>query len=175
MKIPAVRVSTQRDVGEIVSLYPLAFPDEDLVPLVHALLNESSAALSLVALLEKQIAGHAVFTQCAIEGRDTRVALLGPIAVAPAFQRRGVGSALIRAGFKILADAGVGHVCVLGDPGYYGRLGFAPDSAIDPPIPLPPAYEGAWQSRTLGEVAASPVSGKLLVPPPWRQRSLWVP
>ena len=44
----------------------------------------------------------------------------------PAWQRRGVGTALIRAGLDVCRAQGWDRVVVLGDPGYYARLGFAP-------------------------------------------------
>jgi hypothetical protein len=45
----------------------------------------------------------------------------------------------------------VGKVLVLGDPAYYGRFGFAKETAIQPPYPLPEAWDGAWQSLVLNQ------------------------
>lgn len=174
LKNLAIRQSRQKDLAAIESLYPAAFPDEDLVPLVRELLNDPEVANSLVGIIGKQRVGHAIFTKCGIDGKDCCVALLGPLAVAPSWQRQGIGSAIVRAGLTALESNGVSRVCVLGDPLYYRRLGFLPDSLIEPPFPLPPAYDGAWQSRGLGEFSR-PVSGKLCVPSQWRKRSLWVP
>jgi putative acetyltransferase len=80
----------------------------------------------------------------------------------------------VGAGLRRLEDAGVNRVLVLGDPAYYGRLGFLPDYLIEPPFPLPAEYDGAWQSRNLGETGA-PIAGKLSVPPQWRRSALWAP
>jgi len=78
------------------------------------------------------------------------------------------------AGLQRLKDDGVSVVCVLGDPAFYGRLGFLEASSITPPYRLPPEYEGAWQSQVPGDMKSA-VSGKLLVPKQWQQPSLWLP
>jgi putative acetyltransferase len=52
------------------------------------------------------------------------VSVLGPIAVLPRHQRRGVGSTLIRHGLRLLDDRGVPVVFLEGPSRYYGRLGF---------------------------------------------------
>ena len=50
---------------------------------------------------------------------------LGPMAVEPAVQRRGIGSRLVRAGFDACRAIGEPVVFVLGHPRYYPRFGFA--------------------------------------------------
>jgi putative acetyltransferase len=49
--------------------------------------------------------------------------------VSPAWQGRGIGSALVRAGLDASRGAGQCVVVVLGDPRYYGRFGFEPAAA----------------------------------------------
>jgi putative acetyltransferase len=109
-----------------------------------------------------------------VVGNSVNAALLGPLAVAPAWQRQGIGSAIVYAGLRRLEDADVNLVCVLGDPAYYGRLGFLPESLVEPPFPLPAEWDGAWQSKTLGETTTL-CEGKLSVPSQWRQPALWAP
>lgn len=53
---------------------------------------------------------------------------LAPMAVMPAAQRRGIGSALIRSGLERCAQLGYSAVVVLGHPEYYPRFGFVPAS-----------------------------------------------
>jgi putative acetyltransferase len=168
-----IRESAAADVEAIEALYPRAFPDEDLLPLVRELLEDSEVTVSLVSLMDEELAGHAIFTMCSVDGASARVALLGPLAVAPTRQRRGVGSALVRAGLQHLKDADVDLVCVLGDPAYYGRFGFAPETGVEPPYQLPAEWEGAWQSTRLSNL--SECSGRLSVPRQWRRRALWAP
>ena len=169
-----IRESSPRDLVAIEKLYPDAFPDEDLLPLVRALLREGPIVLSLVAIVAKSLAGHVAFTTCGVTESTDKVALLAPLAVAPAWQRQGIGTAIVRAGLQRLEDAGMTQVYVLGEPAYYGRLGFVPEAGVAPPYPLPAEWRGAWQSMSLGS-AEPPRRGKLSVPQPWLQPALWAP
>jgi putative acetyltransferase len=167
-----IRESLPTDVTSIEELYPKAFPDEDLLSLVRDLLGEDSTVLSLVAIADQTVVGHAIFTTCTIAGRIDKVALLGPLAVAPAWHRQGIGSAIVGAGFRWLENAGRSQVFVLGDPAYYRRFGFEPDDDVTPPYPLPEEWHGAWQSLRLSG-NERPLHGTLSVPQPWRQPALW--
>lgn len=169
-----IRESLPNDVAWIEELYPSAFPDEDLLPLVRELLSAGPIVLSLVGITSNALAGHVIFTTCGVAGRPDKVALLGPLAVAPAWHRQGIGSALVHAGFRRLENAGVRHVYVLGDPAYYRRFGFEPDDDVTPPYPLPEEWRAAWQSLSLS--GGKPhLHGELTVPHPWRQPALWGP
>lgn len=169
-----IRESMPSDLDAIESLYPEAFPDENLLPLVRDLLEDAAVTTSLVGAIDSRIVGHALFTKCDVDGRNVNASLLGPLAVAPAWQRRGFGSAIVHDGLRRLEEMDVSLVCVLGDPAYYERLGFRPESLIEPPFRLPPEWDGAWQSQSVGNVAA-PFSGKLTVPRQWLQPALWAP
>ena len=169
-----IRESLKGDIPAIEALYPEAFPEEDLLPLVTSLLADTTIVLSLVATIESEVAGHVIFTDCGVEDSSIKAALLAPLAVAPARQRQGIGTAIVYDGLQRLRDAGVRLVCVLGDPAYYGRLGFAPESLVEPPYPLPSEWEGAWQSQYLGDEIV-PCAGQLSVPRQWLQPSLWAP
>ncbi len=167
-----IRESLPGDLAAIEVLYPDAFPDEDLSPLVRALLQEPPIILSLVGIIDASLVGHIMFTTCGVAEYTDPVSLLGPLAVARAWQRQGIGSAIVGAGLQRLESAGMAQVYVLGDPAYYGRLGFAPEEGVVPPYPLPAAWHGAWQSTWLHR-AKPPLRGKLSVPQPWRQPHLW--
>ena len=51
---------------------------------------------------------------------------LGPMAVLPDCQGRGIGSALVKAGLQACKELGFGAVVVLGHTWFYPRFGFAP-------------------------------------------------
>ena len=167
-----IRESVPQDLRGIARLYPAAFPDEDLLPVVKSLLQESAVALSLVALVDAEAVGHVAFTHCHVEGSSARLALLAPLAVAPTFQRQGIGAALVRAGFQQLEGSGVNMVFVLGDPRYYSRHGFKTESMVETPLPIPDEWREAWQSVELAQGGA-PVSGRLIVPQQWMKPELW--
>ncbi len=169
-----IRESQPSDEASIESLYPDAFPDEELLPLVRELLSAKPICLSLVGIVERALVGHAIFTACRIGAGPENVSLLGPLAVVSDLQRQGVGSALVREGFLRLKRSGAVHVYVLGDPAYYRRFGFQPEADVVPPYPLPAEWRGAWQSVSLNSDDA-PAEGKLTVPPQWRQPALWAP
>lgn len=169
-----IRESAAGDLPALDALYPAAFADEDLRPLIHQLLGLKDPGLSLVAWVGEALAGHVFFTHCGLSGGDTKVSLLAPLAVLPGCQRKGVGSALVRAGIERLRDVGVDRIFVLGEPAYYGRFGFAPEPDITPPYPLPDEWRDAWQSVAPGEATRS-FRGALIVPPPWREPALWAP
>jgi putative acetyltransferase len=93
-----IRESAPSDDAAIESLYPEAFPDEDLIPLVRDLLQDAVVAISLVGTLDSQIVAHGIFTKCGVVGSGVKATLLGPLAVAPAWQKQGIGTAIVRAG-----------------------------------------------------------------------------
>ena len=170
----AIRSSETADQAALEAVYRDAFPDEELVPLVRELLGLERDVLSLAGTSESRLVASVFFTKCTIDDQGRDVALLGPLAVLPAWQRKGIGSAIVRNGLKRLASRGIGHVFVLGDPAYYGRLGFAPEHRIVTPYPIPPEWHDAWQSIKIGDAQALE-GGTLCVPGPWRRPDLWSP
>ena len=171
---PDIRAGGRDDLAALESLYPQAFPDEDLLPLLRRLFAEVPGLLSLVATIDSTVVGHVLFTPCRAGESAVACALLAPLAVAPARQRQGVGSLLVRDGLRRLQGAGMSHVLVLGDPAYYGRHGFKQESRVRPPYSLPAEWATAWQSLALGSPAET-ASGQLQLPPPWMEPALWLP
>lgn len=170
----AVRSGRSGDHPQLAALYAAAFPKEDLLPLVDAMLISGDCLASLVAVEGGSVVGHGLLTGCSVPPDTTRLALLGPLAVLPALQRRGIGTALVHEALLQLGAAKVTRIFVLGDPEYYGRFGFAPEREVAPPLPVPPAWRGAWQSVSLpGAGAVRP--GTLSLPSPWHDPSLWGP
>lgn len=169
-----IRTFQPQDRPAITAFYPQAFPDEDLVPLLQKLLDDTGNVVNLVALRDGAVIGHVAFTRCGIGGRTERLGLLGPLAVAPQYQKQGIGSALVRSGMERVGADGVTQVFVLGDPDYYSRFGFVQENKITPPYDLPEQWRPGWQSVMLGAPGHRP-EGPLSVPEPWRERALWLP
>ena len=105
-------------------------------------------ALSLVAVIDGQIVGHAVCTRGSVAAM--RCLGLGPIAVAPTAQRSGIGCALMHTMLGTATGMGEPLVALLGSPDYYSRFGFRPalESGIEPPDP---DWGDYFQVRTLDE------------------------
>lgn len=84
--------------------------------------------LSLVYEKEGSIAGHILFSKAWVQDNGSlyEVAALGPLAVDPAFQRSGIGSALVAEGLERCRAYGFPLVFLLGHPEYYPRFGFVP-------------------------------------------------
>jgi len=172
-----LRTSRRDDEAAIAAFYPLAFPEEDLVPLLNELWQQPDSILSLVATSEDVPVGHAMFSLCTIAEDPAPLALLGPVAVHPDHQSSGLGSQLITKGLDTLRNRKTAIVCVLGDPNYYSRFGFQPTATLLPPHgpeTPPPGWEGAWQSLALNSAGEHP-GGRLLVPGPWDHEELWLP
>jgi putative acetyltransferase len=169
-----IRESVASDIEALDRLYPAAFPEEDLLPLVHQLLAETEGVLSLVATLDARVVGHVAFTRCGLSGTKASASLLGPLAVDPAHHGKGLGSALVRDGLARVEHAGSAGTLVLGDPAYYRRFGFEPEVRIQPPYPLPAEWAVAWQSRWSDPRSGSD-PGVLVVPAAWSRPALWAP
>ncbi len=80
----------------------------------------------------EEVIGHILFSPVRIEGaqRTTPALALAPMAVLPAWQRRGVGSALVRAGLDACRRLGHRIIIVLGHAEYYPRFGFRPAAPL---------------------------------------------
>jgi len=121
-----VRRERAGDEPAVDTLLRRAFPRPAEAELVSRLRRDAPGCIALVAEHGGSVAGHILFSPVAIEGEGEPwpAIALGPMAVAPAVQRRGIGSALVRGGFDACAAAGERLVFVLGHPAYYPRFGF---------------------------------------------------
>lgn len=88
----------------------------------------------------------------------TPAILLGPLAVEPALQGRGIGKALVR--HSLAAAKAAGHrICVVvGDPGYYRPFGFTPATGFGLSLPGPVEPE-RFQAKELVPGALAGVHG----------------
>ncbi|MGH8886645.1 MAG: GNAT family N-acetyltransferase [Egibacteraceae bacterium] len=124
----SIRPESPRDHAAVRAVHAAAFGHAAEADLVDALRDSPAwvPQFSLVAESDGGIVGHVLLTRVAIA---TGAGLaLAPLGVLPHRQRRGVGSALVRAVLEAAATAGEPLVVVLGDPAYYGRFGFLPAS-----------------------------------------------
>ena len=132
-----IRAETEADRKAIRKVNEDAFSgasEADLVDAIRAS-DRFVPSLSLVAEVDGAVVGHAMLSYVDIEPGAVRVLQLGPLAVLPAFQRRGIGSALVRKALRLIDERGEALVFLEGDPRYYERFGFrrADESGIEPP------------------------------------------
>lgn len=83
--------------------------------------------LDLVYELDGKIAGNVMYTKSELleeGGNSTGILTFGPIGVAPEYQRRGIGKALLEASFDIAAGLGYPAIAIFGDPDNYVARGF---------------------------------------------------
>lgn len=135
-----IRQETSRDYEVVYHLIKEAFAtaehrDGNEQDLVVALRKGDSflKELSLVAEIDGELAGHILFTKAKV-GNDT-VLVLAPLAVLPKYQKKGVGTALIKEGHKIAKQLGYEYSLVLGSETYYPRFGYLPAEQLGIEIP----------------------------------------
>jgi putative acetyltransferase len=122
----AVRDEQPADLTAIRAVNDAAFDQPLEGRIVDALRAHGAVRLSLVAEVEGRVVGHILFSPVTSAGAEGLG--LGPMAVTPDWQRRGVGGALIEAALVRLRAAGCPFVVVLGHHEYYTRFGFVPAS-----------------------------------------------
>ena len=122
-----IREERSDDVPAVRDLNRRAFWQDQESNIVDALRANGAALLSLVATLNGQVVGHIMYSPLSIDGKFEGAAL-GPMAVLPQCQRRGIGSRLIEAGNRKLKDDGCPFIIVVGHADYYPRFGFKPAS-----------------------------------------------
>ncbi len=152
----AIRCERKADHEAITAVVRAAFvdhphSDQTEHAIVQALRRHDALTLSLVAEvapaeIAPAIVGHIAFSPVTISDGTEHWYGLGPVAVVPGNQGRGIGSALVRAGLERLVGLGAAGCVLLGEPAYYQRFGFEANPCLSF-AGAPPAY---FMSRLLG-------------------------
>ncbi|HWA14177.1 MAG TPA: N-acetyltransferase [Burkholderiales bacterium] len=161
---PLVRDERAGDADAIREILLAAFGREAEARLVDRLNASGKVVRSLVAEEEGRILGHVLFSQIEIGQARLPALSLAPLAVMPAFQRLGIGSALVSAGLQRLRVAGHARVVVVGEPAYYPRFGFVPASRFGLRCPFP-APEEAFMAIALARDAFRDAAGMVAYGP----------
>jgi putative acetyltransferase len=94
----------------------------------HLIVEELRAAgaleVSLVAAVDGCVVGHIAFSAAGMGATSSGWYLLGPVAVLPERQGRGIGRALVEAGLDELRARHAAGCVLVGDPAFYCRFGF---------------------------------------------------
>ena len=131
------RPERSADVVAVRDVNRHAFGQNQEGDIVDALRANGGILLSLVAVDGEKVVGHILFSPVSIAGQ-LEGAALGPMAVLPEFQRRGIGRRLIEAGIARLKENGCAFILVVGHAEYYPRFGFEParSRGIECPWPV---------------------------------------
>jgi len=124
-----IREEVPGDASAIRRVVEEAFGGPVEAQLVELLREADDMVLALVAedSESRGVVGFVLFSRMELD--DVRTVGLAPVAVVPARQKSGIGSALIRAGLERLRERGEEAVFVLGHAEYYPRFGFQHDLA----------------------------------------------
>lgn len=133
-----IRPEKQADIAAIAIVTRAAFdktPNQgvDEERIVSELRKTGQLSISLVAEQGNDVIGHVAVSPVSISDGTANWYGLGPISVSPICQRQGVGSALMKEALRLLQEQGASGCVVLGDPAYYSRFGFRPETGLTLP------------------------------------------
>lgn len=117
---------------------PVASGTEQFI--MDALWRSGAAAVALVAEDGGAIIGQVAFSKVLIGGRDVDWHGCGPLSVAPARHKQGIGSALMRTGLDRLRVRGSKGCVLVGNPDFYRRFGFASTKKLKLPDVPPEVF-----------------------------------
>jgi putative acetyltransferase len=122
----SIRSERTGDEQAIYAVNCRAFGRDAEPKIVDALRSSCPEGISLVAERDGRIVGHILFTPAWIEGEKGKTdgMGLGPMAVLPEHQGKGIGSALVRAGLEELRKQKALFVVVVGHSWFYPKFGF---------------------------------------------------
>ncbi len=124
-----IRNETHDDVSAISEVTIAAFKTLEISNhteqfIIDALRAAKALMVSLVAEMDGRVIGHIAFSPVIISDGASNWYGLGPVSVLPAYQRQGIGKALIQEGLSRLKEMNAQGCCLVGHPDYYKKFGF---------------------------------------------------
>jgi putative acetyltransferase len=158
----AIRRQVPEDAAALSDVIGRAFDAQPEVVALEEALAQRLDSTGYVAVVDHLVVGQVRLTRGWIdaEARLVEVLYLSPLSVAPEWQGKGIGRALVTHAVVEAKSAGVPAIFLEGDPAYYAPLGWRPasDLGVTPPsarIPTPacqavslPGWE-PWMRGTL--------------------------
>ncbi len=131
LPIATIREAAPSETEAIARVHTEAFGDGGCTEPQEADISRALRAanldvISVVADLNGDVVGHAVISEAHLQEEPAVRGLLalGPIAVRPPYQGRGLGQALMRECVRQAKQAGAARLFLLGNPAFYTRFGF---------------------------------------------------
>ncbi len=121
--------------------------------------TEDGDIFAFTARLNSLLAGCIIFTRLRYRDDDRVVFLLAPVAVAPDFQRQGIGQALLAHGLSAMRQRGVDVAITYGNPNYYAKVGFRKITEQQAQPPLKLQYPEGWLGQPLSSRDFTPLAG----------------
>ena len=130
-----MRNETHDDVCTITEVTAAAFKTLEISNhteqfIIAALRAAKVLSISLVAEMDGRVIGHIAFSPVTMSDGTRNWYGLGPVSVLPAYQRQGIGKALIQEGLSRLKDMNAQGCCLVGHPDYYRQFGFKNTSEL---------------------------------------------
>ena len=124
-----IRSESDTDVRAITEVTVAAFKSLEISNhteqfIIETLRAAKALTVSLVAEVDGFVIGHIAFSPVTISDGTRNWYGLGPVSVLPAYQRQGIGKALIWEGLSRLKDINAQGCCLVGHPDYYRKFGF---------------------------------------------------
>ncbi|WP_106767880.1 GNAT family N-acetyltransferase [Paenibacillus faecalis] len=123
-----IRTEQVQDYVQVKQMLIKAFQSEAESRLVEHIRSSPDfiPQWSIVSETDGIITGHIMLSLGEVidDNRSYRVACLAPLAVDPAYQRKGIGGELIREALRRCPQFDIPFVFLIGHPSYYPRFGF---------------------------------------------------
>ncbi|MEG2234722.1 MAG: N-acetyltransferase, partial [Oscillospiraceae bacterium] len=130
----SIRLETPADYRVVETLTREAFwnvyrPGCSEHYVLHTYRNREDFVRPLDFVMEKdsEIIGHVMFARAKIQtddGIELPIMTFGPISIAPEYQRKGYGKALLDYALEQATKMGAGAICMEGNIDFYGKCGF---------------------------------------------------
>ena len=157
----SIHLETPGDEPGVRRVHEAAFAGPEEADIVDRIRREAPDGWQSLVAVDARGAtvGHLLLSPCPVEDDAgdlvAEVLALGPIAVLPGVQLRGVGSALMATAISLAVARAAPAIVLLGHASYYPRFGFQPARGLGL---LPPAEawpDDAWMARLLPAWAES--------------------